>query len=119
MGLYESRAKIFLGGFDCRISLEGAAIQRGAGRDRRETEQANAQESFFAGKTIRIVVGSSPGGGAIITGHDALARHMPKYLRGNPEVVVQNMPGGGSLVSVYRGRLRRGKARWLDRGNAG
>ena len=56
-----------------------------------QDELANAQEGFFSGKTIRIVVGSSPGGGYDYWAR-ILARHMPKYLRGNPEVVVQNMP---------------------------
>ena len=60
---------------------------------------ANAQEDFFSGKTVRIVVGSSPGGGYDYWAR-LLARHMPKYIRGNPEVVVQNMPGGGSLVAT-------------------
>ncbi|MBI1995210.1 MAG: hypothetical protein HYS66_01900, partial [Deltaproteobacteria bacterium] len=60
-----------------------------------QAELANAQESLFSGKTIRIVVGSSPGGGYDYWAR-LLARHMPKYLSGNPEVVVQNMPGGGS-----------------------
>jgi tripartite-type tricarboxylate transporter receptor subunit TctC len=58
----------------------------------------NAQD-FFAGKTVRVVVGSSPGGGYDYWAR-LLARHMPKYIRGNPEVVVQNMPGGGSLVAT-------------------
>jgi tripartite-type tricarboxylate transporter receptor subunit TctC len=60
---------------------------------------ANAQDNFFAGKTIRIVVGSSPGGGYDYWAR-LLARHMRKNLHGNPEVVVQNMPGGGSLVAT-------------------
>jgi tripartite-type tricarboxylate transporter receptor subunit TctC len=60
---------------------------------------ANAQDDFFSGKTVRIVVGSSPGGGYDYWAR-LLARHMPKYIRGNPEVVVQNMPGGGSLVAT-------------------
>jgi tripartite-type tricarboxylate transporter receptor subunit TctC len=60
---------------------------------------AHAQDDFFSGKTIRIVVGSSPGGGYDYWAR-LLARHIPKYIRGNPEMVVQNMPGGGSLVAT-------------------
>jgi tripartite-type tricarboxylate transporter receptor subunit TctC len=60
---------------------------------------AIAQDNFFSGKTIRIVVGSSPGGGYDYWAR-LLARHMSKYIHGNPEVVVQNMPGGGSLVAT-------------------
>jgi tripartite-type tricarboxylate transporter receptor subunit TctC len=60
---------------------------------------ANGQENFFSGKTVRIVVGSSPGGGYDYWAR-LLARHMTKYIPGHPEVVVQNMPGGGSLVAT-------------------
>ena len=55
--------------------------------------------SFYEGKTVRIIVGSSPGGGYDYWAR-MLARHMPKYLTGNPEVVVQNMPGGGSMAAT-------------------
>jgi tripartite-type tricarboxylate transporter receptor subunit TctC len=60
---------------------------------------AHSQDDFFSGKTVRIVVGSSPGGGYDYWAR-LLARYLPKYIRGNPEVVVQNMPGGGSLVAT-------------------
>ena len=60
---------------------------------------AHAQANFYEGKIVRIIVGSSPGGGYDYWAR-LLARHMPKYLPGNPEVVVQNMPGGGSLVAT-------------------
>ena len=53
---------------------------------------------FFAGKTLRILVGFSPGGG-----YDLYARELGRYmdhLAGNPAVVVQNMPGAGSLKAV-------------------
>jgi len=62
-------------------------------------EPARAQDNFFSGKTIRIVVGSIPGGGYDYWAR-LLARHMSKYIPGNPELVVQNMPGGGSLVAT-------------------
>lgn len=58
-----------------------------------------AQETFFKGKTVRLVVGSTPGGF-----YDRWARifakHMPKYIPGAPEIVVQNMPGAGSLTAA-------------------
>ncbi len=50
-------------------------------------------------KTINLVVGATPGGG-----YDAytrlLARSYGKYLPGNPNIIVQNMPGSGSLKAV-------------------
>ena len=62
---------------------------------------ADAQDvaSFYSGKTVRIVVGFSAGGG-----YDQyarlLARHIGRHIPGNPTVVVQNMPGSASLKSV-------------------
>jgi tripartite-type tricarboxylate transporter receptor subunit TctC len=58
----------------------------------RQDDLANAQDGFFSGKIVRIVVGSSPGGGYDYWAR-LLARHMPKYIPGNPEVS-SNMPGG-------------------------
>jgi tripartite-type tricarboxylate transporter receptor subunit TctC len=62
---------------------------------------ATAQDvaSFYKGKTIRIVVGFTPGGGYDIYAR-ALARHYGRHIPGNPTVVVQNMPGAASLKSV-------------------
>ncbi len=60
---------------------------------------AHAAENFYAGKTIRIIVAYSPGGG-----FDAysrmLARHMPRHIPGNPTVAVQNRPGAGGLITA-------------------
>jgi tripartite-type tricarboxylate transporter receptor subunit TctC len=54
-----------------------------------------AQDSgFFQGKTVRIIVGTSPGGGFDVYSR-ALARHMGKYTVGNPNFIVENMPGAG------------------------
>ena len=47
-------------------------------------------------KTLTFLVGSSPGGG-YDTYTRILARHLGKHIPGNPSVVVQNMPGAGSL----------------------
>jgi tripartite-type tricarboxylate transporter receptor subunit TctC len=56
-------------------------------------------EDFYKGKTITIVVGSSSGGG-YDTYARFLARNWPKYISGNPNVVVENMPGAGSLKAT-------------------
>jgi tripartite-type tricarboxylate transporter receptor subunit TctC len=60
---------------------------------------ANAQEPFFKGKTVRIVVGFSAGGGFDVYSR-AIGRHLNKHLPGNPAVVVENMTGAGSLVAA-------------------
>jgi tripartite-type tricarboxylate transporter receptor subunit TctC len=58
-----------------------------------------AQEKFFEGKTIRIVVGFSPGGGFDAYSR-AIARHLGKRIPGNPTVAVENMAGAGSLIAA-------------------
>lgn len=50
---------------------------------------------FYKGKTVTVIVGSSPGGG-YDTYARLLAKHMGKHIPGNPKFVVQNMPGAGS-----------------------
>lgn len=60
------------------------------------TAPAAAQEDFYRGKVIRIVVGSAPGGG-FDTYARAIAREMGKHIPGHPNVIVENMTGAGSL----------------------
>jgi tripartite-type tricarboxylate transporter receptor subunit TctC len=63
-------------------------------------ERAAAQTPpFYQGKTIRIVIGSSTGGGYDLWAR-VLARYYGKYLPGNPTVLVQNMPGAASIVAT-------------------
>jgi tripartite-type tricarboxylate transporter receptor subunit TctC len=60
---------------------------------------AAAQEPFFKGKTIRIVVGFSAGGGYDLYAR-AIARHMGNHIPGNPTIVVENMAGAASMISA-------------------
>jgi tripartite-type tricarboxylate transporter receptor subunit TctC len=60
---------------------------------------AVAQEPFYKGKTIRVVVGFSAGGG-FDTYSRVLARHMGKHIPGQPTFVVENMTGAGSLIAA-------------------
>src|SRR5262249_29731571 len=53
-------------------------------------------ENFYKGKQINLIVGSGPGGGYAVVAR-LLARHLGRYVAGNPNIVVQNMPGAGSL----------------------
>jgi tripartite-type tricarboxylate transporter receptor subunit TctC len=57
---------------------------------------ADAVADFYKGKRIAMLVGSDPGGG-----YDSYARlvtrHLGKFIPGNPEFIVQNLPGGGGL----------------------
>jgi tripartite-type tricarboxylate transporter receptor subunit TctC len=64
------------------------------------TAEINAQaEPFFKGKTIRIMVGSTAGG-FYDRWARLFARHMPKYIPGQPEIIAQNMPGAGSVIAT-------------------
>jgi tripartite-type tricarboxylate transporter receptor subunit TctC len=59
----------------------------------------DAQDSFYKGKIVRIIVGSSAGGG-YDTYSRTFARHMGKHIPGEPAFVVENMPGAGFLISA-------------------
>ena len=58
-----------------------------------------SESGFFQGKTIRIVVGTSPGGGFDVYSR-ALARHVGRYTPGNPTFIVENMPGAGHRIAA-------------------
>lgn len=60
---------------------------------------AAAPDDVYRGKVIRIVVGFSAGGG-FDTFARTVARYMGKYIPGNPSIVVDNMPGAGSLIAA-------------------
>ena len=61
--------------------------------------QVLAEESFYKGKTIRLIVGLAPGGG-FDTYSRVIARHMGKHIPGNPTIVVDNMTGAGSVIAA-------------------
>jgi tripartite-type tricarboxylate transporter receptor subunit TctC len=56
---------------------------------------ATQAADFYAGKTIKFVVGADVGGGYDIYAR-AIGRHLPRFIPGNPTVIPQNMPGAGS-----------------------
>ncbi|MBI2364573.1 MAG: hypothetical protein HYV01_06145 [Deltaproteobacteria bacterium] len=56
-------------------------------------------EEFYRGRTIRIVVGFGPGG-ANDTNARLLQKVFSKYIPGNPTIVVENKPGGGSMLAA-------------------
>lgn len=61
--------------------------------------QAQSTDQFYKGKTVSVVVGYPPGGA-----YDRYARLMAQFLSrhlpGQPTVIVQNMPGGGTLTAM-------------------
>lgn len=60
---------------------------------------ASEQTPFFQGKVLRIVVGAAPGGGFDVYSR-AIARHWSKYIPGNPQIIVENLPGAGTLLAA-------------------
>jgi tripartite-type tricarboxylate transporter receptor subunit TctC len=61
---------------------------------------AEAQTApFYQGKTVKFIVGTTTGGG-----YDRwariFARYLPKYIPGNPDLIVQNMPGAAGMTAV-------------------
>ncbi len=62
------------------------------------TAQATTHE-FYKGKTVKIVVGFLAGDVFDLWAR-LYAQHMPKYIPGKPDIIVQNMPGAGSMIAA-------------------
>ena len=63
------------------------------------SSNAYAQAPFYQGKTIKIVAGYGAGSVDDIWAR-LIAQYMPKYIPGNPNIIVQNMSGASSLVAA-------------------
>jgi tripartite-type tricarboxylate transporter receptor subunit TctC len=74
------------------LALAAAAL--GAG-----TVRADAVSDFYKGRQVNLIVGYGTGGGYDVYAR-VLARHMTKHIPGNPNIIIQNMPGAGSLVAA-------------------
>jgi tripartite-type tricarboxylate transporter receptor subunit TctC len=59
----------------------------------------NAQSDFYKGKQIKIVVGASVGAASDLYAR-VVAHHLPKQIPGKPDIIVQNMTGGGSITAA-------------------
>jgi len=60
---------------------------------------AQAQGDFYKGKTIKIVVGTTPGA-LYDQWSRVIASHIGRHIPGNPETLVQNMPGAGHQIAA-------------------
>jgi tripartite-type tricarboxylate transporter receptor subunit TctC len=60
---------------------------------------AETVEDFYRGKRLTLTVGYGPGGGYDVFAR-LLARHLGRFIPGNPQILVQNMPGAGSLIAA-------------------
>ena len=61
--------------------------------------RAQSVEEFYRGRSITVLVGFTAGGGYDLYAR-LLGRHMGRYIPGNPTMVVQNMPGAGSMKAT-------------------
>jgi tripartite-type tricarboxylate transporter receptor subunit TctC len=76
--------------------LCGLAVSVAAG-----AAHAQSVEQFYKGRPITMVVGTSPGGINDISAR-FVARHLGRYIPGDPTIVVQNQPGAGGIASANR-----------------
>ncbi len=79
------------------VVVLGIACCSGTARD----AAAQPVESFYKGRTVTMLVGTSPGGINDISAR-LVARHLGRFIPGNPSIIVQNNPGGGGLVTANR-----------------
>lgn len=63
------------------------------------SSQAAEPRSFYEGKTITLIISTSPGGATDVAGRLA-SRYLGKYIPGQPNIIAQNMPGAGGIVSA-------------------
>src|SRR5215831_2473347 len=63
-----------------------------------QTAPAQSVAQFYKGKTINIIVGSDVGGGYDLTAR-TVARHLARHIPGEPNIIVQNRPGAGSIIA--------------------
>ena len=61
--------------------------------------KADPIADFYKGKTITVVTSTGVGGPFDLTAR-ALAKHMTRYIPGNPTMIVKNMPGGGHVLAT-------------------
>lgn len=61
--------------------------------------QAAESRSFYDGKTINLIVSTSPGGATDVAGR-LVSRYLGKYIPGHPNILAQNMAGAGGIVSA-------------------
>src|ERR1043166_10106790 len=90
-------ARVILSAFICSLFLLSPAGSCASAAKPALDEKAVGD--FYKGKTVRIIVGFSAGGG-----YDAysrlVGRHLSKYIPGNPNVIVENMAGAGSILAT-------------------
>lgn len=81
------------------LILLGAVASGWTAQATKPSYDEKAVANFYRNKTVRIIVGFTAGGG-----YDQysrlIGRHLPKYIPGNPAVIVDNMAGAGSIIAA-------------------
>ncbi|HKY08823.1 MAG TPA: hypothetical protein VJQ55_11295 [Candidatus Binatia bacterium] len=80
------------------VALLGSAISALSAQRPQQRGDDRALREFYRGRTVRLVVGFPPGGGADAYSR-LVARHLGRFVPGNPTVAVANMPGAGSIIA--------------------
>jgi hypothetical protein len=62
-----------------------------------------AEQPFYSGKTITVVIGTSPGGTGGLR-YTTVMKYLPKYIPGNPTIVAQYMAGAGGVAAAHSRR---------------
>lgn len=82
-----------------RIALVSGAAALALGCLAVAPAKADTAADFYRGRNVTIIVGYSAGGGYDVYAR-AVARYINRHIPGNPNIIVTNMPGAGSLASV-------------------
>ena len=88
-----------MSGFRRGLAFGALGIAAGAMAQGDTAARADPIADFYSGKSVQLVIGYAPGGGYDVYAR-ALARHMARHIPGNPSIVVQNMPGAGSIKAA-------------------
>ena len=73
----------------------------GLGLSAMQPAQAQTVEQFYKGRSVTMLVGTAPGGINDISAR-LVAKHLSRFIPGNPAVVVQNNPGAGGLITANK-----------------
>ena len=65
----------------------------------RSSVKLQSLNPFYEGKTINLIVSTSPGGATDVAGR-LVSRYLGKYIPGHPNILAQNMAGAGGIVSA-------------------
>ena len=79
--------------------LAAAAIAAGLAGGAAQAQAPDPVAGFYRGRNVTLLIGSSPGGGYDLYGR-LIARFIGRHIPGNPQVIVQNMPGAASNVAA-------------------